>query len=319
MARARNIKPGFFKNDVLVEMSFSTRLLFIGLWCIADREGRFEDRPKKIKMELFPMDDVDVDAALNELASGGFLVRYEVDGKRYVQIYNFAKHQVPHHKEVASEIPAPEGHKQVTKHPYQVSNETREAVFERDGNRCLKCGSSNDLSIDHVVPLSKGGDNNTDNLQTLCKTCNSSKGASSKDYRKINVGSTLNQRSPMEVASCPTDSLIPDSLIHSEAKASGGEPPKVTDPDEIIFGYGVPLLTSAGSTDKHARSFLGGLRKQHGDAALIDKLRDCIKAKPLQPIEWLAAALPPKARASPGRMPAAESFASKDYGTGGLI
>lgn len=319
MARARNIKPGFFKNDVLVEMSFSTRLLFIGLWCIADREGRFEDRPKKIKMELFPMDDVDVDAAIGELATGGFLVRYEVAGKRYVQIYNFAKHQVPHHKEVASEIPAPEGHKQVTNHPYQVSNETREAVFERDGNRCLKCGSSNDLSIDHVVPLSKGGDNDTDNLQTLCKTCNSSKGASSKDYRKINVGSTLDQRNSREVASCPTDSLIPDPLIHSEAKASGGEPPKVTDPDEIIFGYGVPLLTNAGSTDKHARSFLGGLRKQHGDAALIDKLRDCIKAKPLQPIEWLAAALPPKARASPGRMPAAESFASKDYGTGGLI
>lgn len=213
MVRARNIKPGFFKNDVLVEMSFSTRLLFIGLWCIADREGRFEDRPKKIKMELFPMDDVDVDAALGELATGGFLVRYEVAGKRYVQIYNFAKHQVPHHKEVASEIPAPEGHKQVTKHPYQVSNETREAVFERDGNRCLKCGSSNDLSIDHIVPLSKGGDNDTNNLQTLCKTCNSSKGSSSKDYRKTNVGSTLNQRCSKQVAACPTDSLIPDSLI----------------------------------------------------------------------------------------------------------
>ena len=141
------------------------------------------------------------------------LVRYEVAGKRYVQIYNFAKHQVPHHKEVASEIPAPEGHKQVTKHPYQVSNETREAVFERDGNRCLKCGSSNDLSIDHIVPLSKGGDNDTNNLQTLCKTCNSSKGSSSKDYRKTNVGSTLNQRCSKQVAACPTDSLIPDSLI----------------------------------------------------------------------------------------------------------
>ena len=69
--------------------------------------------------------------------------------------------------------------------------------------------------------------------------------------------------------------------------------PKVTDPNEIIFGYGVPLLVNAGSTDKAARSFLGGLRKSHGDAALIDKLRDCIKEKPLQPLTWLAAALPP--------------------------
>lgn len=70
-------------------------------------------------------------------------------------------------------------------------------------------------------------------------------------------------------------------------------------PDEIIFGYGVPLLTNAGTPEKQARSFLGGLRKQHGDAALIDKLRDCLRAKPLQPVEWLAAALPPKQRGYP--------------------
>ena len=64
-------------------------------------------------------------------------------------------------------------------------------------------------------------------------------------------------------------------------------------PDEIIFGYGVPLLTNAGVADKQARSFLGGLRKTHGDDALVNTLRECIRAKPLQPLEWLAAALPP--------------------------
>lgn len=71
----------------------------------------------------------------------------------------------------------------------------------------------------------------------------------------------------------------------------GGKPPMK--PDEIIFGYGVPLLTNAGTAEKQARSFLGGLRKSHGDAAVIDKLRECLKLKPLQPLEWLAAALPP--------------------------
>lgn len=84
------------------------------------------------------------------------------------------------------------------------------------------------------------------------------------------------------------------SVNHSEANASGGEPPKVTDPNEIIFGYGVPLLTNAGTPEKQARSFLGGLRKQHGDQALIDALRNCLKERPLQPLEWIAAALPPK-------------------------
>ena len=80
---------------------------------------------------------------------------------------------------------------------------------------------------------------------------------------------------------------------HSEAKASGGKPPM--SPDEIIFGYGVPLLTSAGSSDKHARSFLGGLRKAHGDDSVVNTLRECIRAKPLQPMEWLAAAMLPDA------------------------
>ena len=103
---------------------------------------------------------------------------------------------------------------------------------------------------------------------------------------------------------------------NSEAKASGGEPPKITDPDEIIFGYGVPLLIQAGAKDKDARSFLGGLRKHHGDSALIDKLRECIKAKPLQPLEWLAAALPPgsSGKVSPIRSPQPENFESRDYG-----
>jgi hypothetical protein len=69
MARARNIKPSFFTNEELVELPFSTRLLFIGLWTLADREGRLEDRPKRIKMAIFPADNIDVDAALGELES----------------------------------------------------------------------------------------------------------------------------------------------------------------------------------------------------------------------------------------------------------
>jgi hypothetical protein len=51
--------------------------------------------------------------------------------------------------------------------------------------------------------------------------------------------------------------------------------------------------TNAGTAEKQARSFLGGLRKAHGDAAVIDKLRECLRVKPLQPLEWLAKALPP--------------------------
>jgi hypothetical protein len=107
MARARNIKPGFFTNEELVELPFSTRLLFIGLWTIADRAGRLEDRPKRIKMALFPADNVDVDEALGELESSGFLLRYEHGGARYIQVLAFDKHQHPHKDEKPSAIPAP--------------------------------------------------------------------------------------------------------------------------------------------------------------------------------------------------------------------
>lgn len=107
MARSRNIKPGFFTNDELAEIEPLGRLTFIGLWTIADREGRLEDRPKKIKVEILPYDDVNVDEMLNQLADKGFILRYEVNGNKYIQIANFIKHQNPHHKEVASMIPAP--------------------------------------------------------------------------------------------------------------------------------------------------------------------------------------------------------------------
>lgn len=110
MARARNIKPGFFRNADLVELPFEARLLFIGLWTIADRSGRLEDRPKQIKMELFPADSVDVDALLDELAAIGVVARYSHDGKRYLQVVNFAKHQNPHKDEKASTIPDQDGH-----------------------------------------------------------------------------------------------------------------------------------------------------------------------------------------------------------------
>lgn len=109
MARSRNIKPGFFKNADLVELPIEARLLFIGLWTLADRGGRLEDRPKQIKMELFPADPVDVDACLDGLQRWGFVQRYEVAGRRLLQVVNFDKHQNPHRDEKVSALPSPDG------------------------------------------------------------------------------------------------------------------------------------------------------------------------------------------------------------------
>lgn len=110
MARIRTVKIGFFRNEHLAIFSPFHRLLFQGLWLLADKEGRLEDRPKRIQADLFPFDPVlDVNAMLTELADGPdpFIERYQVDGRRYIAVLNFGVHQRPNHKEPDSLIPGP--------------------------------------------------------------------------------------------------------------------------------------------------------------------------------------------------------------------
>lgn len=117
MARTRSIKPGFFDNELLGGLPALTRLLFIGLWGQADRAGRLEDRPRRLKKNILGYDDVtteDVDQMLEALNTNGFIIRYQVDDMRYIQVTNFEKHQNPHMKERPSEIPPPPGFGQST-------------------------------------------------------------------------------------------------------------------------------------------------------------------------------------------------------------
>lgn len=116
MARARIIKPGFFQNEDLSDASPEARLLGIGLLTLADREGRLEDRPKRIKAQLAPYDDCDIESLLKELQAAKFIVRYQFGGDHpggggnFIEILNFVKHQNPHHKEADSVIPPPMDH-----------------------------------------------------------------------------------------------------------------------------------------------------------------------------------------------------------------
>lgn len=105
--RARSIKPGLYKNEVLAECSIMARYIVPGLWMLADREGRLEDRPKKIKAELLPYDDANMDALLNELQAAGHILRYRANDNDYIQILKFTSHQSPHVREMPSTIPAP--------------------------------------------------------------------------------------------------------------------------------------------------------------------------------------------------------------------
>jgi hypothetical protein len=125
--RARNVKPGFFQNEQLAELPIPARLLFAGLWCMADREGRLEDRPLRIKMHIFPADMLDVEPLIAGLAEQKLIVRYVVDGKRCIWIPEFLKHQRPHHKEAESVLPA---FHMEPKTPTQVRASTDLGAFE---------------------------------------------------------------------------------------------------------------------------------------------------------------------------------------------
>ena len=108
MARARNIKPAFFMNEDLAESNDALgRILFIGLWTIADYKGDLEWRPGRIKAQLLPYDDCDIKKLAINLDKSGF-VRFYSDGEKiYLNITNFVKHQNPHknEREGGSEIP----------------------------------------------------------------------------------------------------------------------------------------------------------------------------------------------------------------------
>jgi hypothetical protein len=107
MARTRLIKPGFFSNDLLAECDPLARLLFAGLWTIVDRDGRIVDRRARIKAQVLPYDDCDIDALMGQLVTRGFVQPYAVDGVPYLQVTGFAKHQRPHKKEASENLPEP--------------------------------------------------------------------------------------------------------------------------------------------------------------------------------------------------------------------
>jgi hypothetical protein len=112
--RSRNIKPGFFKNEDLAECTPLARILYEGLWCMADREGRMEYRPKRIKAEVLPYDECNIDDLLSQLQRRGFILIYQVNGEKYLSIPKFGKHQNCHVREAESTIPAPDEHSACT-------------------------------------------------------------------------------------------------------------------------------------------------------------------------------------------------------------
>lgn len=143
MARIRTVKPEFFTSDDICSLSMAARLLYIGVWCEADREGRMEWKPRSLKRRYLPDDNIDIDALCSELVDAGLVVLY---GDSLAYIPTFGKHQHINPREAASNLPDPEAtreprvsHASVTKETRdsdtQVGREGKEGKGTRDASR----------------------------------------------------------------------------------------------------------------------------------------------------------------------------------------
>lgn len=101
----------------------------------------------------------------------------------------------------------------------KIPEDMREAVFARDGYACLECGSGDYIQCDHIHPVSKGGETNLNNLQTLCRVCNARK----KDRIRKRKSSGSSTEIPTEAAP-PNDNILTPPV--SPTKPNGLEPPK---------------------------------------------------------------------------------------------
>lgn len=96
MPRIRTVKPEFFTSEQVAACSRDARLLFIGLWNFCDDGGVHPASAKRVKMEVFPGDDVNVELVetwIRELISNGLLEEYSVEGKKYWHVISWKNHQ----------------------------------------------------------------------------------------------------------------------------------------------------------------------------------------------------------------------------------
>ena len=150
--RSRILQPGFFKNEELAECDPMARLLFQGLWCIADREGKFEWRPKRIQAELFPYDiGCDILCLLGQLKAPLLIAQYDINGNEYGIIPNFAKHQSIHPHEKKSILPdPPENYLTI---PLNVITSSDKSLNESDTSLSTSLSTSPSLSTSDILPL----------------------------------------------------------------------------------------------------------------------------------------------------------------------
>ena len=98
MARIRTVKPAFLRHEKLQDLEHENpgqyiMIVFMGLWMLSDSKGRFEYKPRSMKLDILPFLDYDMQKSLEVLEKNGFIRSYEVNGCRYGIVPTFRDHQ----------------------------------------------------------------------------------------------------------------------------------------------------------------------------------------------------------------------------------
>jgi hypothetical protein len=146
MGRIRTIKPEFFTSEDIVGLSAMARLLYIALWCEADREGRMVWKPTTFKLRYLPADDCDIKALCQEILDAGLIALY---GDGYAYIPAFKAHQHINPRESATQLPDPDasGTREARVATRQPRDSDAQGGKERKGKEGIEDASPRDASV----------------------------------------------------------------------------------------------------------------------------------------------------------------------------
>jgi len=197
MARIRTIKPEFWTDEVMVQMPFEARLLFVGLWNFCDDYGYLAYEPERIRLQVLPSDDVNISELIDLLSAAG---RVEVtslkNGGRALHLPHFLEHQKISHPTESKIAPEVSGKVAI---PLEVRRQVASKHGCKPGERadaaCYYCGAPGsiwwvktqkgrpscwvafgDLELDHFHSEKEGGEATENNIVLACRHCNRSKG-----------------------------------------------------------------------------------------------------------------------------------------------
>lgn len=282
MARIRSIKPEFFRHEGLFDAERETglplRVAFAGLWTVADRDGRFEWRPRSLKLDVLPHDNVEFSRVLDALATRGFIVKYASAGTEFGYIPSWHQHQVPNNREKPSEIPEP------TKDAIIPITSTREPRVNH--------ASATPLGKDRVE---REGEQEGEGEREQFRPSDGRASASNAPEANAEAAG---QKTPSagtqghpEAKSSPGGLLLP-----AEGHANRDGPP---DLKAQLFGPCLDWLASRTGRPANARALIGRWLKDAGsEGVLLTIFAQAQREAPIEPVAWIAAAIAARQRRS---------------------